>query len=31
MKNLLNIAIQASIAAGSAIMEVYSKKIDVEF
>jgi 3'(2'), 5'-bisphosphate nucleotidase len=30
MKNLLNIAIQASIEAGETIMEVYAKKIDVE-
>jgi len=31
MKKLLSIAIQASIAAGSTIMEVYAKKIDIEF
>ena len=31
MKKLLSIAIQASIAAGSPIMEVYAKKIDIEF
>lgn len=30
MKNLLSIAIQASIEAGNAIMEVYAKEIDVE-
>jgi 3'(2'), 5'-bisphosphate nucleotidase len=30
MKNLLSIAIQASIDAGKAIMEVYAEKIDVE-
>ncbi|MFT5249464.1 MAG: hypothetical protein ACI93P_001190, partial [bacterium] len=28
MKNLLSIAIQASIDAGKAIMEVYAEKID---
>jgi 3'(2'), 5'-bisphosphate nucleotidase len=30
MKNLLSIAIQASIDAGKAIMEVYAEKIDIE-
>ena len=31
MKKLLSIAIQASLAAGNTIMEVYAKKIEIVF